>query len=145
MKKILPVFIIVILLLLTSCAQNKNPLFDIEEDYYHSSTDLNITTEKENYSSNDTVIHYTITNVSDQENAIAGDSHCFTLQKLVDGKWQRVGTKEEHAWNSIALILPPNESSTRQIELEKYFHLPLEKGTYRIAVEHLLSNTFEIS
>ena len=143
MKKVTIIFVVMLLLVLSSCAPN-NKLFDINQEYLYSGN-YKFLTEKESYSATDTVIRYSITNIGDNDLSIAGDDHCFTLQKLVDGEWKRVGTKEEHAWNSLALILPPDETETRQIELEKYFHLPLEKGTYRIAVEHLLSNTFEIS
>lgn len=149
MKKIAVIFIIIMLLGLSACSNNtdtapKNELHEINQNVSKSGT-VEIVTEKEKYSQNDTIIKYTITNNSDEESAIAGDDHCFTLQFLKDGEWMRVGTKIEHCWNELALILPTEQSVNREIELETYFNLPLEKGEYRIAVEGLISNTFEIS
>lgn len=121
-----------------------NKLFDITTEPYSSET-LKIVTEKETYSIGDKIIKYSITNTSDFEQSIAGDDDCFSLQILVDGEWKRVGTKIEHNWNSLGQILNPNQTEQREIDLEKYFNLPLEMGTYRITVENLVSNTFEIS
>ena len=125
-------------------SQNDNKLFDITTEPY-SSEALKFVTEKETYSIEDKVIKYSITNTSDFEQCIAGDDDCFSLHKLVEGKWKRVGTKKEHYWNALGLILNPNQTEQREIDLEEYFNLPLEKGTYRIVVENLTSNTFEIS
>ena len=102
-------------------------------------------TEKEKYSTEDTVIRYTVTNISDEEAAIAGDDNCFTLHIRKDGEWKSVGTKTEHYWNEIALILEPEQTIEREIKLEDYFYLPLEKGEYQICMESITSNTFEIS
>ncbi len=121
-----------------------NELFDITTEPI-SSENLKIVTEKETYSIEDKVIKYSITNTSDFEQCIAGDDDCFSLHKLVDGKWKSVGTKKDHYWNDLGLILPSAETEQREIDLDEYFNLPLEKGTYRIAVENLVSNTFEIS
>ncbi len=125
-------------------SQGRNKLFDdiITEPY--SSESLKIVTEKEAYSIEDKVIKYSITNISDFEECIAGDDDCFSLHKLDDGKWKSVGTKKDHYWNELGLILPTAETEYREIDLDEYFYLPLDKGTYRIAVENLVSNTFEI-
>ena len=121
-----------------------NKLFDITTEPY-SLDALKIVTEKEAYSIEDKVIKYSITNTDDKEHSIAGDSDCFSLHMLVEGEWKRLGTKSEHYWNSLAQILNPNQIEQREIDLDEYFNLPLDKGTYRIAVENLVSNTFEIS
>lgn len=121
-----------------------NELFDITTEPI-SSEALKIVIEKETYSIEDKVIKYSITNTSDFEQSIAGDDDCFSLQILVDGEWKRIGTKKEHYWNSLGLILPSGETEQREIDLDEYFNLPLEKGTYRIAVENLASNTIKIS
>lgn len=144
MKKLSVIFVAMILFMLSACSQNGNKLFDINYKTYSSDT-LKFVTEKESYSLNDTVIRYSITNIGDEEECIAGDDNCFVLHKLVDGEWKRVGTKTEHAWTLPALILMPNQTEKREIELENYFYLPLEKGTYRISVEYLVSDTFKIS
>ena len=127
-----------------STNNKSNELFDIAIEPY-SSDDLKIITEKDRYSLTDKVIKYSITNISSEENCIAGDDDCFTLQKLVDGKWKRVGTKKEHYWNELGLIMNSNQTEQREIDLNEYFYLPLDKGTYRITVESLVSNTFEIA
>lgn len=141
MKKISVVFVLMILVTLSACSQNK--LFDINYETY-SSDNFKFVTEKESYSSDDTVIRYSIKNISDQETTVNSDANCFELHRLVDGKWKRVGTKIDHGWTYESLILEPNQTETREIGLEKYYHLPLEKGKYRICIEALVSDTFEI-
>lgn len=143
MKKISIIFVVMALLLLTSCSVNRNKLFDISYEAV-SSENLKFVTEKRKYSTEDTTIRYFITNISNQEQFIAGDSSCFSLEKLENGEWKRVGTKTEHAWNSLGLVLMPNQTEEREIKLNDYFHLPLERGKYRISVERIASNTFEV-
>ena len=106
---------------------------------------VSFVTEKESYSTEDTVIKYSVTNISDDEICIAGDDNCFELHKLVDGEWKRVVTKTEHNWNEIGLVLMPNQTEKREINLTDFYDLPLEKGEYRICMEYFASNTFEIS
>ena len=125
-------------------SQNRNELFDINNELY-TSENFKFVVEKDSYSLNDAIIRYSITNIDVVEHSIAGDDNCFSLLMMVDGEWKRVGTKIEHAWNELALILPPGETEEREIKLDDYFHLPLEKGKYRISVEHIVSNTFEVS
>ena len=128
--------------MLSACS-NANELADINRDTT-SSKKLEFVTEKEKYSKEDTVIRYSVTNITDKEQAIAGDENCFTLEKLVDGEWMWVGTKIDHAWNALAMILPPGQTETREIDLQEYFHLPLDKGEYRIVMEGMYSNSFTV-
>ena len=144
MKNRLLGFILVLsVLLLSSCGQKENKYFKLKGEFQTSKT-LKIVT-KESYEEDCMVIDYYISNSGFEEHSIAGDDNCFELHKLVDGEWKRVGTKTDHAWNAIALILEPHQVEERQIKLEDYFHLPLESGEYRIAVGEYLSNTFTIS
>lgn len=129
---------------LSSCSLHKNKLYDIEREI-HIYESVKCVTEKDKYSAEDTVIRYTLTNISDNEAWINSDDNCFELQKKVDGKWKWVGTKVDQIWTDAAQLLPSNESETREINLQEYFYLPLEKGEYRILVENIVSNTFEIS
>ena len=121
-----------------------NELFNITTEPYESEN-IKIVTEKKVYSLKDKIIKYSITNVDGEEHSIAADDDCFSLHMLFDGEWKRVGTKNDHNWNSLAQILNPNQTEEREINLDEYFNLPLDKGTYRVAVENLVSNTFEIS
>ncbi|MBR5473373.1 MAG: membrane lipoprotein lipid attachment site-containing protein [Clostridia bacterium] len=143
MKKLSIIFIAIILFTLTACSANKNKLYDITREITAYDSVI-ILPEKENYSSEDTVIRYTITNISDEDAWINDDDACFELHKLVDGKWKLVGTKVDHSWTEAALLLPPKESETREIKLEDYY-LPLEEGIYRIVVGNIVSNTFKVS
>ena len=129
---------------LSSCSLHKNKLYDLEREI-HIYESVKCVTEKDKYSAEDTVIRYTMTNISDKEAWINSDNNCFELQKQVDGKWKWVGTKVDQIWTDAAQLLPSNESETREINLQEYFYLPLEKGEYRILVENIVSNTFEIS
>lgn len=142
-KRLLGFILVLSVLLLSSCGQKENKYFKLKGEFQTSET-LKIVT-KESFEEDCTVIDYYISNIGFEEHSIAGDDNCFELHKLVDGEWKRVGTKTDHAWNSIALILEPHQVEERQIKLEDYFHLPLESGKYRIAVGEYLSNTFKIS
>ena len=144
MKRFFVVFAVLMILLLSSCSKT-NKLFEINHEHYYSSKNLEFVTEKEGYSSSDTVIRYYITNTGEEENAIAADSECFELHRLVDGEWMEIGAKIDHAWTEAALILEPGKTVTREIDLEKYFYLPLEAGEYRISVGYLLSESFTVS
>ena len=144
MKKLSVIFLVIALFLLCACSGNKNPLYDLNRETY-TSQNLEIVTEKETYSSDDTVIKYTITNVGNTESGINSSDNCFELHKLEDGQWKRVGTKVDHFWTEMALLLMPGDTFTRTIDLDAYFYLPLEKGEYRISIEGLVSNTFEVS
>ena len=142
-KRLLGFILVLSVLLLSSCGQKENKYFKLKGEFQTSKT-LKIVT-KESFEENRTVIDYYISNVGFEEHSIAGDDNCFELHKLVDGEWKRVGTKTDHAWNSIALILEPHQVEERQIKLDDYFYLPLESGEYRIAVGEYLSNTFTVS
>ena len=149
MKKISVILIMLVILLLSACSKtaeetkNTNKLYDLSYEI-SGYENVKIVTEKEKYTAEDKVIRYTITNVSEEESWINSSDDCFTLNKKVDGEWKWVGTKVEHMWTDMALCLPAGASETREIKLDDYFYLPLESGEYRIAVENLVSNTFEI-
>lgn len=149
MKKMLymPTIVIIvfaIIFTLSACSGQKNKLYDIQHQIPNYN-DIKCATEKETYSKDVTVIRYTLTNVTEGEAWINPDKACFDLQKQVDGVWKSVGTKVDHYWTEMAMLLPPGESETREINLEGYFYLPLDEGTYRIEIEGILSNNFEIS
>ena len=146
MKKLFVVLLALTFLVLSACSAKINKLYDIEYQiseppYEH----MTVVTEKEKYSTEDTIIKYFITNISKEETWINSDSQCFSLHKLVGDEWKYVGTKNDHSWTLAALLLPPGKTETREINLEKYYHLPLQKGVYRIYIETEVSNTFEIS
>lgn len=146
MKKLVVVLLALALLLLSACSAKTNKLYDIKYQISEPPYEyMTVVTEKEKYSTEDTVIEYSITNTSDKKIGICEDSQCFVLHKLENGEWKYVGTKIEHEWGYSALILSPNQTETREINLEKYYHLPLEKGVYRIYIDTEVSNTFEIS
>ena len=142
-KRLLGFILMLVVLLLSSCGQKENKYYKLKGGFQTSET-LKIVAE-ESYEKDCKVIAYYITNIGFEEDFIAGDENCFVLHKLVDGEWKRVGTKTEHSWNLLALILEPHQTEERQIKLEDYFYLPLESGEYRIAVGEYLSNTFKIS
>ena len=144
MKKLVCLLSALLMMMCSSCSLRGNKLYDIDFKTYTSET-LQIVTEKANYSVDDTVIRYSVTNVGETEECIAADDACFELHKLVDGEWKCVGTKTEHYWNDLALILNPGQGETREIPLDEYYHLPLDEGEYRIAIERLVSESFVIS
>ena len=143
MRRIYVILITIILVMLSACSKS-NELANINRETT-SSKSLEFVTEKEKYSADDTVIRYSVTNISDEEIAIAGDDYCFELHIKKDGEWKRVETKTEHFWNELALILNPEQTVNREIPLEDYYNFPLEKGEYRICMESFVSDTFEIS
>lgn len=143
MKKISVILIMLVILLLSACSEGNNPIYDFDGEI-NAYSEIKIVTEKEKYTADDTIIRYTITNTGAFDAWINSSHDCFTLHKKVDGVWKRVGTKVDQLWTDLALGLPAGVSETREIKLDDYFYLPLEKGEYRIVVENLVSNTFEI-
>lgn len=141
---IIAVLAVTVLITLSACSRNKNKLYDIQHQISNY-TDVKCVTEKQEYSADNTVIRYTLTNITDGEAWINSDRNCWELHKLVDGEWKSVGEKVDRHWTELAQLLPAGESETREINLQDYFYLPLEKGEYRIEVEGILSNTFKIS
>lgn len=132
------------MLFLSSCSVNTNKLFDINYEIYPSNN-VSFVTDKEKYSSMDTRIRYTITNISNEENSIPADINDFHLEKMVNGEWKWVGFKKDYDIHYLTRILYPGETAEREIRLDDYFYLPLEKGEYRISIAGFVSNTFEIS
>ena len=143
MKKLSVILVALVLLLLSACSEGNNPIYDFDGEI-NAYSEIKIVTEKEKYTADDTIIRYTITNTGAFDAWINSDHGCFTLHKKVDGVWKGVGTMIEHAWTDMALCLPAGVSETREIKLDDYFYLPLESGEYRIVVENIVSNTFEI-
>ena len=142
MKKFAILFFVILLCLLSACSK-ENKLFDIDYKVYTYDS-IRFATEKEVYSKDDTVIEYSIKNISEEEASINSDSNCFSLHILVDSQWKEVGKKIDSEWTELALILEPGQTEEREINLEEYYHLPLQEGTYRICMEGELSETFEI-
>ena len=143
MKKLSVILVALVLLLLSACSECNNPIYDFDGEI-NAYSEIKIVTEKEKYTADDTIIRYTITNTGAFDAWINSSHDCFTLHKKVDGEWKWVGTKVEHMWTDMALCLLAGASETREIKLDDYFYLPLESGEYRIVVENIVSNTFEI-
>lgn len=141
MKKL--VALVLLLVLFVSGCGGNNELFDVNHEVY-SKGNIEITTEKQNYSKKDKEIKYSIKNIGSEENFVNSDDNCFELHILKDGEWKRVGTKEEHCWTEVALVMPAGHVEERKISLDVFYNLPLESGEYRIVVEQQASNTFEI-
>ena len=108
-----------------------------------------IVTEKEVYSTEDTVINYTLYVIEDYPNETIsmGLDHILALHKLINGKWYRVPLKDEEMVLNRYLDcnVSPGAIYYREIDLSKYFHLPLPAGEYRIlADDDIVSNNFTI-
>lgn len=151
-KYILLLAIFLIVPLFSSCAPKpNNELLPIEEaNKYSINSDVVVTTEKNVYSTEDTVIKYIISNPTSEERTYG--EHVY-LHKLQDGKWYEVAFKEEDdviiVFNDIAYFLPSHQEASRELNLAFYYNLPLEKGEYRIilgkwGVSATVSNTFTI-
>lgn len=75
----------------------------------------------------------------------------FSLQRYEKGKWKTVPMKDEIAFVSVALVVPPKKSVTYSYPLESYYSLQeLRKGTYRIETDYVVKAknryvTFKIS
>ncbi|MFR8003557.1 MAG: immunoglobulin-like domain-containing protein [Hydrogeniiclostridium sp.] len=92
-------------------------------------------TEYPEYPSDTKEIRLYISNQSDGE--IGYEGYAFSLQKKVDGNWQDVAFKTDKNgqgpnFPAVAVVLDPKKTNEIVIELDTYFELPLEAGTYRI-------------
>ena len=80
LKKLSVIFVVVMAFVLSSCSLNSNIPFDI--DYKtHSPDSLKFVTEKETYSSDDTVIRYSITNIDDKD-------YCISVEGIVSNTFE---------------------------------------------------------
>ena len=77
----------------------------------------------------DTVITVTWNNET-QYNALYGDT--FTLQRLIDGQWVYLQTKENTGFNSIGYALAP-EASLSKAYTTAWLYGDLQPGTYRFS------------
>ena len=142
MKKLIlnAAVVLCIVLIFSSCKSNK--LFESDTDLTVDS-DLEILTEWDKYSAETEKIIYTITNKKSGE--ISCSAEGFSLQKFENDEWKTVGFKSDIVFNELAQILKSGEKTRREIKLSEYFHLPLEKGEYRIIVDYTPSNVFVIN
>ena len=118
-------FVLIMAFVMSGCGKNK--LYDIERDITPAENIVCVT-EKEKYSTDDTVIRYSITNVGDEDGAVNGDVNCFELHKLVDNEWKRVGTMKEHYWTELALIYRQSKPKHVKLILTSIFICRLKKA-----------------
>lgn len=142
MKKFLLGIATVLCIVLMFCCCNENKVFESDIELIENS-DLEIVTQSSEYSKDTKKVVYTITNKADKESSCSAEG--FSLQKLEDGVWMTVGFKKTIGFNALAQVLALGEKTQREIDLNEYFHLPLEKGEYRIIVDYTASNTFLIN
>ena len=133
--------------ILISCGKS-NELIKIEKNYDDMYTyEVSITTEKNIYSVDDTVIKYFIHNPTLEEQPYIYD---YTyLQKFDDGEWKILAFKDEEKYfYDLGGSISAGATLERNMKLEEEFYLPLDKGLYRIAKDDgfsvMISNEFEI-
>lgn len=148
MKKfILALTMFLVMCILIGCGKN-NELIKIEKNYGDMHTyEVSITTEKNVYSVDDSVIKYFIHNPTSKEQPYIFD---YTyLQKFDDGEWKILAFKDEEKYfYDLGGSIPPGATLERKMKLDEEFYLPLDEGLYRIAKDDgfgvMISNEFEI-
>ncbi len=154
-KRIFLLFILfLICCILCSCESGRSDVYSAEnwkeaEKIKNINQFGTIVTEKEVYSTEDTVINYTLYVTEDytDETVPMGVNAIKALHKLIDGKWYVVPLGDNKVIESIYMLwnAPPGAIDYREIDLSKYFQLPLPAGEYRILTEdNIVSNTFTI-
>lgn len=135
-------FIIFALFILSSCVAKENALLDLEENIAQPQN-FSFETERSEYSNDVKTISYLITNTCDEE--IVFTTEAFELQYKTDDGWKIVAFKEDMAFYELSTVLKPNESSKEEIQLDKYYNLPLSLGEYRIIKDSYTSNVFKVN
>ncbi len=135
-------FIIFTLLILSSCGANENALLDLERDIAQPQN-FSFETERTEYGNDVKAISYLITDTSNEEVTFATEA--FELQYKTDDGWKIVAFKKDTEFNELATVLKPGESAKGEIQLEKYYNLPLSSGEYRIVKELYASNVFKVN
>lgn len=140
-KKIICLLSVIVLLvpLFCGCKNTYSPIDEgrtfIKPEKFVFKTDF------QRYPSDVKKITYTQTNISDEE-VFVGDE--VFLLMLKDGEWQHVKGKKEYESLLISVVIPPGDSASGSLNIEEYFYLPLEAGTYRIHDLCFYSEPFEI-
>lgn len=135
-------FIIFALLTLSSCVAKENDLLDSEENIAQPQN-FSFKTEHTEYRNDVKTISYLIINTCDEE--IVFTTEAFELQYKTDDGWKIVAFKEDVAFYELSTVLKPNETSKEEIQLEKYYNLPLSSGEYRIIKDSYTSNVFKVN
>ncbi len=98
--------------------------------------------EEKKYSTSVKKITYTITNNS--QSIYSFPVYNISLEKQNSGEWITIPVKDDYVFMTLERVLQPGETASRTLDLEKIFHLPLEKGIYRFTKGNLQSEQFEI-
>ena len=99
-------------------------------------------TEFEQYSGDIKTINYYVTNVSYETIAVGSGGVYLLIYK--DNKWQFVDGKKEISIQFVGAILEPGDTITGTLNVEEYFYLPLESGTYCLYDFEYISKPFQI-
>ncbi len=111
----------------------------IDIDKYGRSPDISkmeMKTELAEYSRKTTKISVIITN-NNENDLYFYSPVIFSLERKSGKEWKKVKFKSDNSFILFSGVLLPNESTTCDIELSKYFRLPLRKGLYRIIKDEL--------
>lgn len=135
-------FVVFALFALSSCFAKENALLESQENITQPQN-FSFETEHSEYSNDLKTISYLITNTCDRE--IVFTTEAFDLQYKTDDGWKVVAFKEDMAFYELSTVLKPNESSKEEIQLDKYYNLPLLSGEYRIIKDSYASNIFKIN
>lgn len=163
MKKIIILFLCLALILLCSCDSasidsgntvseilgnissdncESDVLNDNSNDNTSSAVDSDdqdktavIKTEKQVYTTDVKTIVFQIYNNDTDECSFATDGYKLEIKK--GNKWAEVPYKNNIMYfELLAVIIGPSESWKTELNLDELYHLPLEKGVYRIGNEN---------
>lgn len=142
--KMIALSILVLLVMgFTACGYNKYSVPEITAlQSKDNSTSVILATDKDEYSSAEDKIGYTIKNNS--QNTFSKEREDFVLEYYYDDGWKEYSFKENRQIDleSYEFDLEIGESIRFEIILKSHYDMPMKKGYYRILQYGLVSNEF---
>ena len=127
----------------TACGYNKYSVPEITDlQSKDNSTSVFLVTDKDEYSSSEDKIVYTLKNNS--QITFSKEREDFVLEYYYDDGWKEYSFKENRQIDleSYEFDLENGESTRFEIILKWHYDMPMKKGYYRILQYGLVSNVF---
>ena len=127
----------------TACGYNKYSVPEITDlQSKDNSTSVFLVTDKDEYSSSEDKIGYTLKNNS--QNTFSKEKEDFVLEYYYDDGWKEYSFKDnrEIHLDWYEFDLETGESTSFEIILKWHYDMPMKKGYYRILQYGLVSNVF---
>ena len=130
-----------LVLVFCSCSRHNYTQININD---YTTKDISFSTEHDTYYTDDKVITCSFTYTGTEPWVYLNESYNCFLVKESSGKLMKVEITGDPGSPWDAEYCKPGKTKLCRISLEQRYKLPLDAGTYRLAWNGFLSETFEI-